>query len=535
MPDNFVKGIKKSQFNSATSVDSDGYFDFVLNGQNLRIKYTDFLSALNVTGSIVQGGDPVGAPVLDVQGAVNVIRNLTGGTGIDISVNPQNGLDISTSFPFNNFTFDETGIPVVDDPSSSSPIFRSFSSGDGLSIQENINNLIFSVNTQDFSPDNTVVVNKISDLPAPSGGEIQTDPNVTYQIGANITLSDSIRIAPNAMFRSNNFFGPVLKTTSPAGLFVGGDGSFRLNELQISAPNGPLFTFTDTVPLTSTILVQDFWCFEYKEIGTFTDVFGTSFSNGMFFDPVNSTDGITYVGANLFAASFLNMTIQTGSSSFKAVDLGSTKTSIFTASGFNVGGVPGTIGIEGLSNNGNINADSIASIENSNLNGGGATPLVGISSDDYRWRFSGNAGISDTDPCAMASLAGNTTETIISAVNTPVKVEGLFVVQRQSHFSVDTTGKVTYEGERDLSSPVDVSLSLEPVSGSNKNVSSYIALNGTVISDTVRTSVVSAGDPKDLVLTWQLTLSELDELDIFVENNTDAINLIVKDSVFRVC
>ena len=305
MTNNTSKGIKKSQFLGSVSIPSGSYFDFVVNGQNLRIKDADFYAALNVTGSIVQDGDPLGVPVLDKQGTVNAIRNITGAGGIDVSVGNDNGIVLS-----NKFSFDEAGIPIVDDPLSPSPIFRSFSSGSGVTIQENNNNLIISSDAEVISPNNQRLVNKVSDLPDPSGGEIQTEPGITYVIGDNITLSDSIRIAPNVMFRSDNLFGPKLKTTSPNGLFLGGDGSFRLNELQIAAPNGPLFTFTDTVPLTSLVLIQDFWCTEYKEIGTFTDISGASFANGIFFDPVNSTAGITFVGDDLFAASFLNMTIQ---------------------------------------------------------------------------------------------------------------------------------------------------------------------------------------------------------------------------------
>lgn len=94
---NRVIGVKKSQFSSTQSIPSGSYFDFVYSGQNYRISSADFAAALGLTGTIVQGGDPLDYPVLDKQGFVNVIRNLSAGPGIAIEVTPENGLQISAT------------------------------------------------------------------------------------------------------------------------------------------------------------------------------------------------------------------------------------------------------------------------------------------------------------------------------------------------------------------------------------------------------------------------------------------------------
>mgnify|MGYP003654736804 CR=1 FL=1 len=97
MTNNTVKGTKKSAFIGNTLIPSGTTFDFVVNGQNQKILDTDLYAALNVTGTIVQEGDPSGTPILDKQGATNAIRNITAGSGIYATINPQNGVTISAN------------------------------------------------------------------------------------------------------------------------------------------------------------------------------------------------------------------------------------------------------------------------------------------------------------------------------------------------------------------------------------------------------------------------------------------------------
>jgi hypothetical protein len=129
MTNNTVKGTKKSAFTGSTTIPSGSYVDFVVNGQNLRILDTDFYAALGVTGTIVQVGDPSGTPVLDTQSSIHGIRNITPGFGISSTINAQNGITFAT-----DFSFDETGVTLVDDVSASAANFRSLVAGTGVTI-----------------------------------------------------------------------------------------------------------------------------------------------------------------------------------------------------------------------------------------------------------------------------------------------------------------------------------------------------------------------------------------------------------------
>ena len=124
-----ANGRRKSQFIAKSTVEAGGYLDYVVNKTNYKIAYTDFVTGLGVTGTIVQDGAVTGTPILDVNGAVNQIRNLENGPGIVTSVSADNGAKIS-----HNFTASADGFPVLLNTTSASPTIASIVAGSGISI-----------------------------------------------------------------------------------------------------------------------------------------------------------------------------------------------------------------------------------------------------------------------------------------------------------------------------------------------------------------------------------------------------------------
>jgi hypothetical protein len=122
-------GRRKSQFIQKSAVDAGGYLDYVVNGSNFKISYDDFVSGLGVTGSIVQTGAITGAPVLDVDGSINKIRNIENGSGILANVSAENGLILS-----HNFTASADGLPILLNTTAASPTIASIVAGAGISI-----------------------------------------------------------------------------------------------------------------------------------------------------------------------------------------------------------------------------------------------------------------------------------------------------------------------------------------------------------------------------------------------------------------
>ena len=124
-----TQGRKKSQFIAKSTVDAGSYMDYFVNGTNYKISYDNFVTGLGVTGSIVTTGSGTGTPVLEIDGTVNKIRNITDGSGIITAIDAVNGIEIA-----HNFTVDSIGEPIMQNSTTASPTFVSIVGGDGINV-----------------------------------------------------------------------------------------------------------------------------------------------------------------------------------------------------------------------------------------------------------------------------------------------------------------------------------------------------------------------------------------------------------------
>jgi len=247
---------------------------------------------------------------------------------------------------------------------------------------------------------------------------------------------------------------------------------------------------------------------------------------------LNCTDGWVFTGAATTAIRLVSVALVSTSTTFVGYDFtGSTQKTV-NLDGITLVGGAGSIGIKGDAANANITANFIANVSNIQF-AGVTTPLSGITVDDFRWNFQGNSIVRDTMPDAMVSMTSNATATV-TAVGVPILVAGTFVDERSSHYTNTTAGRATYNADKAIVTPVDASLTLEPVSGTNKIIRAYIALNGTEITNSGKAIKISNADPKELSLIWQLEMTTSDFLEIFIENETDSTNVTVIDAILRV-
>lgn len=381
---------------------------------------------------------------------------------------------------------------------------------------------------------NVVYVNSSSDLPAVVAGEHPLAANTTYVIGANITLSDSLKLASGTAVVGTAAFGVVLKTTATTSLFTGVSGNCAVDRLQMAAPNGKLFDLTDSTPGTSIFSLTNFACLEYKEIGTFTDLLGVQLAGGNFIDATNSVDGMTFAGSSWSVISVRQIFATTANAAYVGIDFGTAVSPTIEVTDYSISGVSGSIALKGAASNANVSSGSVATVTGCTLTGGGATALSGITRDDFRWDFTGNSGVANTRPDALLSMQGNATATTISAANTPVLTAGTWVDEGSSHYTSTTGGRSTYNGERNFTTPVTARLSIEPSAGTNKTLSAYVAINGTVIADSKSTIQADAGSPQNISVVWQYDFAENDYLEVFVENNTDTTDILVSSAIIRI-
>jgi hypothetical protein len=533
MANNRPIGTKKSDFVAGTTLAATDTLDFVSGSTNTKITYSDFISQLGVTGSIVQTGDVLGAPVLEVSGTINGIRSIVGTSGISAVINAQNSVEISSSY-----SFDTTGAELVDDPNATPLVFRSIVAGSDMDVSDaTAGQITVSLDRSDVVPLNRVMVNSADDFPAAVGGVRTLADNTEYYIGANnvdigsdrFVLGVNNTISGGGTYSHVNMVQEVsrITTTNTGALFTGSEcGRFTLKDVTLSfstgslldIDDGPASTFRDSVIEISNVGIGTTNC----SLGTVTDVHTLSVSGLL---ASSLTQGIALAGninALLIEQSIIGGAI--------CIDLGTAR---LTAARISKVTLSGQTGIKGDFGGGNIVADSVGEITGCEF-GFTTTPLDTITTDDARWAFRDNGGIKDTLKQGLLSLTNNALATTISVASTPVLVAGTWVVQAESHFDCTVGGRAKYLSERDGNIEVGVSCSLEPASGINKDIAIYIAKNGTVVNETKIVRRTDAGNPGAVSTIWSLDIVKDDYIEVFVANDTDTVDVLVSNAVLRV-
>jgi hypothetical protein len=232
MTNNTVKGTKKSNFIGNTLIPSGTTFDFVTNGQNQKILDSDLYTALNVTGTIVQEGDPSGTPILDKQGATNAIRSITAGFGISSVINPYNGVTFAT-----DFTFNQTGVTLVDDTTASAALWRSIVGGAGVSA-------VGSAGVITISSDVVSIVSGSGVSVVDTAGVITISSDITGNVASQLEyfnksatkLATPSNIALD--YRVQNFH--IENSTGAVSSVIAAGGSLNVNTLLLEAGESSL-------------------------------------------------------------------------------------------------------------------------------------------------------------------------------------------------------------------------------------------------------------------------------------------------------
>jgi hypothetical protein len=374
-----------------------------------------------------------------------------------------------------------------------------------------------------------VFVAQESDFPIQDSSTITLSAQTQYIVTAPITTAKSFTVLDAAVLTSSSTLGPLLTYTGTGSMFNITDASFVIRLMQITHPNAQGYNFTDTVGGTFVFLSDNVRHLAGTKYGTFNDPQTMLIQVGAAFV---MDQGIEVTGSNILINSIDKLFIGSTSATFKAIDLGSSIAQTTEFRDITSNAPSGAFGISGLVSSGNIPTGRLAMVTNCEF-GGGMTALENITNEDIRWSFNNNTPIPDTIVDAMVSLNDNSTETVIAVVDTPVLTAGTWVCERDSLFTCTTGGRITYVGERDIVLPIDITVTVNSASGTNKDIHAYLALNGTVIANSGKQGRVGATDPQNISVLWQLNMAEDDYLEVFLENNTDTINLVASDAILR--
>ncbi|PHS61642.1 MAG: hypothetical protein COB12_11935 [Flavobacterium sp.] len=375
-----------------------------------------------------------------------------------------------------------------------------------------------------------VFVNEEADFPVQDGTTITLETQIQYIITAPITTAKSFTVQNAAVLTSSSTLGPLLTYTGTGAMFNIIDASFVIRLMQLDHPNAQGYNFVDTSGGTFVFLSDNVRHLTGTKYGTFNDAQTVLIQVGAAF---SMAQGIEFLGTNMLINSIDKLFIGSTSTSFKAIDLGSSVSQTTEFRDVTSNAPSGAFGISGLINSGNIPIGRLAMINNCEF-GGGMTSLENITNEDVRYRFRDNTPIPDTIEDALLSFNGSSTETTISTQDVPVIVNATWTCIRESFFACTTGGRITFLGERDVTLPIDVHVGLISAGGGSINVTVYLAKNGSVITASA-TSIAISGSNQALVgIPWQDTMTEDDFYEIFVENNSNTTNIIVESGKLRV-
>jgi len=144
--------------------------------------------------------------------------------------------------------------------------------------------------------------------------------------------------------------------------------------------------------------------------------------------------------------------------------------------------------------------------------------------------------ISANDDLAYAEsyLQGNSTATVIASTATPVLIAGTWAFGVNTGFTQTSAGRFTYNGSTTAVMTIHASITLDPVSASNQNLSVYVAKNGAVISETRISASIAAGLTQNLALSTNQSFATNDYVELFVRNSTSTDNILVSSALFGI-
>lgn len=376
----------------------------------------------------------------------------------------------------------------------------------------------------------SVIVHVLSDLPAASGGKITLAANTLYFFGDSVNIgTDFLQFSAGSGIEAPAAFTSTITYTGTVPMLQGADVNATIDDITLSCANSDVYSWVDTGGGgNSIVLISDVLVVACKAVGTFDDI-NTLVVDGS--TVVSCTDGIAILGNSMLGFRLTSLSMLSTDTSYIGIDVTGATIQTVNIDGVILTGGAGSIGLKGDAASANIAANFIANVSNVQFQGV-TTPLSGITIDDFRWNFQGNGEVADTMPDALSSLTGNATATVL-AIGVPTLVAGTWSLERSSQYTTTTGGRATYNGERDLVTPIDASVVINPASGTNKSIRVFIALNGTEITNSGMSVNISSGDPKEISVPWQVNLTTGDFIEVFIENETDSVNCTVADATLR--
>ena len=392
---------------------------------------------------------------------------------------------------------------------------------------EKTNNNFTELYTDTINPsDKNTSIYQLSDFPDPVAGVISLESGRVYELKNNVsTGSNKLVMGVGTVLRASG--QTIALTFEGTGNFITSvDNAFILENITINATatGARVIDFSTTARNLCTIRDCTFNCYQFAN---FSGVeWGATISNIRIFPLANN--GITCAGTSRSfrwygsgVRATTGIILDLGTCVFDSVLVDSVVYNLPTGATF----------ISGQTASANISSSGRGLVINCQGNNTGGTDLSGVAVGDARWKFSNNTPIADSRNDFLMSFETPATTTINTAGVFEL-VNGVYTEDFANGFTTTAAGRVTSDIVEDIQIPIDIKVSFEPVSGSNKDLALKVAINGVAQGPThlIR---IDSGSPITDISPWQVNLSENDYVEVYVANMSDTTNIQVNSLTFR--
>jgi len=372
---------------------------------------------------------------------------------------------------------------------------------------------------------NTIVVNKESDFPVQDGTTITLATDTAYWIGSVFSTAKTIIGDGSILFSSGSTGSPLLTYTGTGSMFKVTNSRLTINDITVDCPNGTLLEVIgsgsgdsgERMNLSEVVCANCVKVLDFKNAGAII-IDTVTMAN------VTGSAPFTFTGSNIVILSLSRVGVLGLIASAVCYDFGTAVSGdIEIIDNIVFGNAAATV-ISGLTGSGNIASGSIGEVSGSNF-GAFTTPLSGITEQDARWDFIGNAGVSNSRNAADSFLTTLETVTIVTQ-SVFVQVNGTnWQTTVSDRFTSANTGIVTYIGERDVEVKVSGYATVAKVGGGADEIEIRFALNGTTLERSGGTT--ENASPTSVPLEALIPLTNGDEINFFVANNSSTSNVEV--------
>ena len=356
--------------------------------------------------------------------------------------------------------------------------------------------------------ENYLFVASVDDLPAASGGEHLLPADTLVEISGTVDLGEgALRLSSGTAIVGRNINADTIQSSADGVIRSDNvESNVILREFNILATGGRALDLTGSVDYQANIFYVGLLG---VSAGTITG-FDVQAVTSCF---VSAASGVTLDGTT-------NKIFIDGTPFFEISGAAITLAATLVCSVADIRGSFFKFDSPGLG----VKAESGYSVSTGvytiNLIDGTAVPLDGLSPADVNWKMSDNTGLRDSRTAGQLSLDAPATTTI-SAVDTPVKIEGATTLatltERLDGSSVDNRLQYTAVGP----TLVNVQLSVNIEGGNNIDGTIMVAKNGTVIEESRLNFRLSTGADERNASTATIVEMETDDyIEAWIENRS---------------